>query len=204
MSRRSERERERASFGGGAFGLATEETYLRAVDGREARPTRAVLTFVVGGETYGVDILSIREIIKLREVTEVPRTPRFLIGVISVRGSIIPVVDLRARLRLPVSEPTRAARILVVVQGGDPYGLLVDSVSGVVRLAESEIELPPSSFAIADGNFLSGIGRYRLGRRDKMVILLNLGQVVAFDMVVRGLRRRQATGPGDEHKDQTP
>ena len=120
--------------------LATEENFMRAVDAQKARPTRAVLTFVVGGETYGVDILSIREIIKLREVTEVPRTPAFLIGIISVRGSVIPVIDLRLRLKLPATPPTRAARILVVVKDGEPYGLLVDAVSGVVRLAESEIE----------------------------------------------------------------
>ncbi len=160
--------------------FATEETYLRAVDSQKQKPTRAVLTFNVGGETYGVDILTIREIIKLREITEVPRTPPFLIGIITVRGLVIPVIDLRLRLKLPATESTRAARILVVVPEGDPYGLLVDAVSGVVRLAESEIEVPPSTLAAGEGVFLSGIGRHRAGRRDRMVILLNLGQVVDF------------------------
>jgi purine-binding chemotaxis protein CheW len=160
--------------------FATEETYLRAVDSQKARPTRAVLTFVVGGETYGIDILTIREIIKVREVTEVPRTPTFLIGIITVRGAVIPVVDLRLRLRLPATPPTRAARILVVVREGEPFGLLVDAVSGVVRLVESEIEIPPSTLGAGEGVFLSGIGRHRAGRRDRMVILLNLAQVVGF------------------------
>lgn len=164
-------------------GFATEDTYLRTFDGEKARPTRAVLTFTVGGETYGVDILSIREIIKLREITEVPRTPPFLIGVISVRGVVIPVVDLRLRLRLSAPPPTRAARILVVVRDGEPFGLLVDAVSGVVRLAESEIEATPSTLT-SEGNFLAGIGRHRAGRRDRMVILLNLPQVVGFDVRV--------------------
>jgi purine-binding chemotaxis protein CheW len=166
--------------------LATEETFLRAVDSQQARPTRAVLTFVVGGETYGVDILNIREIIKLREVTEVPRTPGFLIGIITVRGSVIPVIDLRLRLRLPCTPPTRAARILVVVRDGDPYGLLVDAVSGVVRLLESEIEVPPSTLASGEGVFLAGIGRHRVGRRDRMVILLSLEQVISFDVKGKG------------------
>jgi purine-binding chemotaxis protein CheW len=160
--------------------LATEENFMRAVDAQKARPTRAVLTFVVGGETYGVDILTIREIIKLREVTEVPRTPGFLIGVITVRGAVIPVIDLRLRLKLPATPPTRAARILVVVKDGDPFGLLVDAVSGVVRLAESEIETPPSTLAGGEGIFLAGIGRHRQGKRDRMVILLSLQQVVDF------------------------
>ncbi len=167
---------------GGGFALATEESVLRAIDAQKAaRPTRAVLTFIVGGETYGVEILSIREIIKLREVTEVPRTPPFLIGVITVRGVVIPVVDLRLRLKLPATPPTRAARILVVVKDGEPFGLLVDAVSGVVRLAESEIETPPSSLSSGEGVFLQGIGRHRMGRRDRMVILLSLAQVVEFE-----------------------
>ena len=161
--------------------LATEDTYLRAVDSQKSRPTRAVLTFTVGGETYGVEILTIREIIKVREVTEVPRTPHFLIGIISVRGSVIPVIDLRLRLKLTATPPTRAARILVVVKDGEPFGLLVDAVSGVLRLAESEIEAPPSTLAAGEGAFLAGIGRHRAaGRRERMVILLNLAQVVAW------------------------
>ena len=149
-----------------------------------------MLAFVVGGETYGVDILTIREIIKVRAVTEVPRTPLFIIGIITVRGAVIPVIDLRLRLRLTATPPTRAARILVVVKDGEPFGLLVDAVSGVVRLAESEIETPPSTLAGGEGVFLSGIGRHRSGRRERMVILLNLPQVVGFD-VARALRREK-------------
>ena len=168
--------------------FATEETYLRRQDDRRKHERRGVLTFAAGGEVYGVEILSIREIIKLREITEVPRTPRFLLGVISVRGAVIPVIDLRMRLKLPAPPSTRAARILVVVRDGEAYGLLVDAVAGVVRLAESEIEPPPSTLA-NEGNFLAGIGRHRLGRRDRLVILLHLGQVVDFD--VRGKKRRE-------------
>lgn len=164
------------------FQFATEETYLRATDGRESRPTRAVLTFVVGGETYGIDILHIREIIKVVEVTPVPRTPAFLLGVITQRGTVIPVLDLRARLRLDDTPLTRAARVLVVDCDGDPFGLLVDSVSDVVRFAESDIEPPPSTLAVADANFLNGIGRYQLGKRSKMVILLHLDSVVDFEV----------------------
>ncbi len=172
--------------------LATEESYLRAVDGRRVRPTRAILTFLVASETYGVDILDIREIIKIREITEVPRTPKFLLGVISVRGTIIPVVDLRLRLRLPAMPPTRAARILVVVQEGEPFGLLVDAVVGVMRLGESEIEMPPSGFA--EDNFLGGIGRYRAGRKDRLVVLLNLAAAVSLEFA-RKKTESKSSGP---------
>jgi purine-binding chemotaxis protein CheW len=169
-----------------AMAFATEETYLRAMDGPAAKPTRAVLTFVVGGETYGVDILHIREIIKMRDITEVPRMPAFLLGVISVRGLVIPVIDLRARLRLDDTPLTRAARILVVDRDGEPFGLLCDAVTGVVRFTEAEIEPPPSTLAVADTSFLNGIGRYFSGKRQRMVILLHLDAVVEFE-----IRRRK-------------
>jgi purine-binding chemotaxis protein CheW len=175
------------------FTFATEETYLRATDTRDARPTRAVLTFNVGGETYGLDILHIREIIKIIEITEVPRSPRFLLGVISVRGVIIPVLDLRARLRLDDLPLTRAARILVADRDGEPFGLLVDAVTGVVRFAEAEIEPPPSTLTVADANFLAGIGRYAMGKRQRMVILLHLDAVVDFELAGRKRRQRETT-----------
>jgi purine-binding chemotaxis protein CheW len=172
--------------------FATEETYLRALDDRDAAGTqRAVLTFVVSGETYGVDLTSIREIIKLVEVTEVPRAPAFLLGVTSVRGVIIPVLDLRLRLKLDALPTTRAARILVVHHEGDPFGLLVDAVRGVMRFAETEIEAPPSTLAAEDAKFLAGIARQGLGRRERMVILLQLSTVLYFDIGGIAHRRRE-------------
>ena len=172
--------------------LATEETYLRHIDQRDQGPTRAVLTFVVAGETYGLPILAIREIIKWTEITEVPRMPGFLLGVISVRGAVIPVIDLRARLRFDASPLTRAARILVVNQGGEPFGLLVDAVTGVQRFAEADIEPPPATLAVAEASFLGGIARHTVGKRQRMVILLNLEQVVHFD--IGGPRRPTGSG----------
>jgi purine-binding chemotaxis protein CheW len=170
--------------------LATEESYLRAADAREEVERRAILTFVVGGETYGVPIAAVREIIKMREITEVPRMPPFVLGVISVRGVVIPVLDLRKRMRLDDTPLTRAARILVVDRDGATYGLLVDAVSGVVRFAENEIEPPPATLAVADAAFLAGIGRYQSGKRTRMVILLALAPVTSFE--VRGRKEKKS------------
>ncbi len=97
------------------FTFATEETYLRRADEKRSQKERAVLTFLVGGEAYGIEIESIREIIKPREITEVPRAPRFLLGILTVRGLVMPIIDLRLRLRLDVRPLTGRARILVVV-----------------------------------------------------------------------------------------
>src|SRR5262249_55451628 len=93
---------------GGRVKLVTGEGYLCASDGREEVQRRAMLTFVVGGETYGFPIEYVREIIKMREVTEVPLMPPFVLGVISVRGMVIPVLDLRKRMRLDDTPLTRA------------------------------------------------------------------------------------------------
>ena len=163
--------------------FATEETYLRRQDDRRKHERRGVLSFAVGGEVYGVDILSIREIIKLREITEVPRAPRFLLGVVTVRGLVLPVVDVRLRLRLDVKPLGRSARILVVLHKGERYGLLVDEVRGVVRFADAQIEPPPPSLAPSEAPFLAGIGRYPEDGEERMVILLSLDALLGFDVV---------------------
>ncbi|MGZ3442216.1 MAG: chemotaxis protein CheW [Polyangia bacterium] len=165
--------------------FTTEETYLRRHDDRRARERRGVLTFVVGGEVYGVEILSIREIIKLREITEVPRAPRFLLGVVTVRGLVLPVVDLRLRLRLDAAPLGRNTRILVVMHKGERFGLLVDEVRGVERFADSQIEPPPPSLAPSEAPFLSGIGRFAEEGIERMVILLSLDAVLGFDVLVK-------------------
>ncbi len=162
--------------------FATEETYLRRHDERRAQQRRGVLTFAAGSEVYGVDILSIREIIKLREITEVPRAPRFLLGVVTVRGLVLPVVDLRVRLRLDAAPLSRSARILVCIHKGERYGLLVDEVRGVVRFADSQIEPPPPSLSPSEAPFLAGIGRYQSEREERMVILLSLDAVLDFQV----------------------
>jgi purine-binding chemotaxis protein CheW len=162
--------------------FATEETYLLRQDDRRARERRGVLTFAVGGEVYGVDILSISEIIKLREITEVPRAPRFLLGVVTVSGLVMPVVDLRLRLKLDAPELGRAARILVVMHKGERYGLLVDEVRGVVRFADNQIEPPPPSLSPSEAPFLAGIARYPEAGEERMVILLSLDAVLGFEV----------------------
>jgi purine-binding chemotaxis protein CheW len=168
----------------GQIVFATEDSYLRRADDRRAQQRRGVLTFMVGGEPYGVEILSIREIIKPREITEVPRAPRFLLGIVTVRGQVMPVVDLRLRLRLDAPPLGRGARILVVMHKGDRFGLLVDEVHGVVRFGEQQIEPPPTSLGATEAPFLAGIGRYTEDEEERMVVLLSLDAVLGFE--VRG------------------
>jgi chemotaxis signal transduction protein len=149
---------------------------------RETAHKRDVLTFAVGGEEYALGIDCIREIIKNRPVTEVPRVPAFVAGIIAVRGVVMPVIDVRLRLRLLAAPLSHKARILVVTRptadaggglGGDvqdsgrePFGLIVDRVHQVVTLSEHDIE-PPTMLAGHDGDFVSGIGRiHRLDNQE--------------------------------------
>ena len=176
-----------ALVGGGAdLPLATEDTYRRGLDERlQETPARRFLTFLLAGEEYALDILRISEIIKVRPVTEVPRAPGFVTGIISVRGTIVPVVDLRVRLHLPATETGSAARILIVRKQEEPYGLVVDEVVHVVRLHAEDIE-PPPAVGGASSEFIGGIGRppsiLMPGLGGRMLIILNVDAVVAFDV----------------------
>ncbi len=179
----------------GGYRFATEDLWLRRTKGPNL-PQRDFLTFLVGDEEYAIDIARIREIIKLRPVTEVPHVPPFVVGVIAVRGAVVPVLDLHRRLKLPSSGLSRMARFLVVEKGDDePFGLLVDEVRQVVRLVEAEIEPTPPVLAGAEADFLAGIGRAKSGGRDRLVILLNLDNVLRFELPHQQRRREQPPSP---------
>ncbi len=116
------------------------------------------LAFVLAGDTYAVRIAFIAEILKPPPVTPVPRAPREIIGVMSVRGRLVTVVDLRRRFRLAEHPPDRRTRILLVEAGDEHIGLLVDEVLQVYRLAESEIE-PAHVLGGDQQAHIAGIGR---------------------------------------------
>lgn len=159
--------------------LATVDNYHHGYRRRDRMDEWAheLLAFRLGREEYALDILRIREILKPREVTEVPRAPTFVLGVVAVRGQVIPVVDLRLRLRLPAGPPTRESRILIVTKGEERYGVLVDGVQQVVRLRDEDVEPPPRTLGAHDLEFLLGIGR---PKSDRMLILLQLDAVLTF------------------------
>lgn len=116
---------------------------VRRSQKQDRGPLAEYLAFTLAEDTYAVPIGLVREILKPPPLAEVPRAPRDVLGVASVRGLLVTVVDLRRRLRLEASEPTRKSRILLVEGAeGELIGLLVDEVQQVYRLAESEIEAP--------------------------------------------------------------
>jgi len=133
-----------------------------------------LVCFQVGGETYGVDIAAVHEIIRMQEITSVPRTPDFVEGVINLRGRVIPVIDLHKRLGLPAVNETQNSRIIVVEVEGVTVGMIVDSVSEVLRLAADRIDDPPAVIAGVDSAFIRGVGRLD----DSLIILMDLNAVL--------------------------
>jgi purine-binding chemotaxis protein CheW len=153
-----------------------EEVSSSAVDARmsETSEFQEFLCFRVAAESYAVNIMEIKEIIKPRDVTEVPRVPPFVSGILSLRGIIIPVYTMRLRLGFPAVEQTGKSRIIVVKKGEEFCGLLVDEVVQVVRLETKGIELPPAILDGIDREFVNGLGRHE----GKMLILLNMEKIL--------------------------
>ncbi|GAB7027974.1 chemotaxis protein CheW [Geotalea toluenoxydans] len=141
----------------------------------DAANSQELLCFKVASEEYALNIMEIKEIIKPREVTEVPRVPAFVSGVLSLRGIIIPIFDMNARLGLSRDGSTGKERIIVVKNGDDGYcGILVDEVVQVVRIEDRLLEPPPTVLEGIDRDFVSGIGRYH----GRMLILLNMDKIL--------------------------
>jgi len=140
------------------------------------------LTFLLGGEMFAIEILTIKEIIEFGNLTTVPMMPEFVRGVINVRGAVLPVIDLSSRFSRKPSEVTRRSCIVIIetqVQSGDKQdvGVLVDSVSAVMEIPASEIEPPPGFGARIRVDFINGMAKVN----GKFVIVLNVDKVLSVD-----------------------
>lgn len=133
-----------------------------------------LVVFQLAEQTYGIDIASVFEIIRMETITKVPRTPDFVEGVINLRGRIIPVIDLCKRFHLANSERTGSSRIIIVDVGGNTIGMIVDAVSEVLRVPMDSIEPPPPMIHGINAAYLRGIAILD----DKLIILLNLDKIL--------------------------
>ena len=132
------------------------------------------LTFVLADEEYGLEILKVREIIGLMDITVVPRTPGFIKGVINLRGKVIPVIDLRLKFTMAEAARTDETCIIVVDVGSVEMGIIVDKVSEVLDIEAEEIEDTPSFGVDLDTDFILGIGK----AGGKVTILLDIDRVL--------------------------
>jgi chemotaxis signal transduction protein/HPt (histidine-containing phosphotransfer) domain-containing protein len=137
------------------------------------------LTFTLGSENYGVDILGVQEIIALPPITKLPRAPEHVLGVMNLRGMVVPVLDLRLRLGLEPSEEEQVVAVLLV---RDQYvGAVVDSVSDVIQVGEEEVQEAPEFASQLDRSYLRGL----LNRQGELIVLLELDRILAHEATGR-------------------
>jgi purine-binding chemotaxis protein CheW len=150
-----------------------------------------LVTLLLGGEEYGLPIMEVQEIIRMRNVrvTEIPNAPVFTEGVMNLRGRVVPVVDMHKRFNLPAEELGRSARIVIVTVDARTIGLVVDAVVEVVRVDEAGIEPLPDLAAGVDSEYVRGIVRVD----ERMVIVLDVQRVFSAEE-----RRTLAGVAGDE------
>ncbi|MCX7875721.1 MAG: chemotaxis protein CheW [Melioribacteraceae bacterium] len=133
-----------------------------------------LVSFKIANEEFGVDILNVQEINKMTQITKVPNAPDFVEGVINLRGRVIPIIDLRTRLKLEKKEHDKDTRIIVVEIDGKTVGFIVDAVKEVLRIPANIIEPPPQLATGIDSDFIRAVGKLE----DRLLILIDLEKVL--------------------------
>jgi len=148
-----------------------------------ANSLNQMLTFMLGDETYGVDILRVQEIRGWSPVTRIPQSPHHVLGVLNLRGSIVPVVDLRMRLSLDRAEYTAITVIIVLSvdsgHGRRDFGVVVDGVSDVINVQADDIKPPPDLGAEVSTDYIQGLATVS----DRMVMLLDIDRLIGADII---------------------
>lgn len=155
------------------------EDIVKACGGSAARSQThqtviQLVSFDVGGEEFGLDILRVQEIIRIPQLTRVPNSPNFVDGVINLRGRVVPVIALRKCLGLNDRPHDKQTRIIVVEVSGNILGLIVDSVSEILRIPVDAIE-PPPRLGKVEREYVSGVGKLD----GRLLILLNLDRLMS-------------------------
>ncbi len=137
-----------------------------------------LVSFNLDQEEYGVDVLKVREIIRMPIVTRVPNTPHFVEGVINLRGKVIPIISMRKKFGLMETEYDKQTRIMVMDVDGELMGFIVDSVSEVIRVSGSEIQPSPAVVASGiDQDCIAGV----INQAERLLVLLDLEKMFSND-----------------------
>jgi purine-binding chemotaxis protein CheW len=155
----------------------TEQTPAPSTKGEkisDGETSEQLVVFTLGSESFGLNISAVESIIKMQSITPIPHTSHYVLGVTNLRGTVLPVIDLRKRFEMPGEQTTNDPRIMVVLIKGEKVGLLVDSVSEVLRIPKSAIELPPPMVSTIGTEFITGIAKFD----SKLVILLDLVKIL--------------------------
>ncbi|EAQ81443.1 chemotaxis protein CheW [Blastopirellula marina] len=140
----------------------------------ESANSMQLVSFRLAQEEYGIEITRVQEIILMGEITRVPQTPDFIKGLINLRNTVIPIVDLRRRFGLSEEKPSDETRIMVMNVAGKTIGIIVDAVSEVLRIAKDQIAPPPPTVAGLGRDYLTGL--VKLDKR--LLILLDMDKIL--------------------------
>lgn len=140
----------------------------------EGTGTMQLVSFRLAQEEYGIEITKVQEIILMGEITRVPQTPDYIKGLINLRSTVIPIVDLRLRFGLPQEDATDETRIMVVNVSGKTIGIIVDAVSEVLRIGHEQIAPPPPTVAGLGREYLTGLVKLE----NRLLILLDIDKIL--------------------------
>jgi purine-binding chemotaxis protein CheW len=144
---------------------------------------REYLSFKLGNEEYGIDILKVQEIRGYEPPTRIANAPHFIKGVVNLRGVIVPIVDMRLRFALPDVQYNSFTVVIILNIGNRTVGMVVDSVSDVLELASGQIKPAPEFNGAIDASYITGLGTVKTGDDERMLILMDIEQMMtAADM----------------------
>jgi purine-binding chemotaxis protein CheW len=138
-----------------------------------------VVCFRIGTEEYGIDILQVQEILKVPKITTLPKSLPFILGVIDLRGKVIPVIDLSLKFGLKNAEKSERNRTIVVDIAGKKVGLLIDSVSHVIKVDQGDVEPPPPVVKGISGKYIVGIAK----RENGFIVILDIRKIFSTDEI---------------------
>lgn len=179
----------------------SRESAVATVSNENETKILQVLTFLLDKEVYATDISQIQEVLEYIRVTPVPRTPDFMLGVINLRGHVVPVVDLRRKFNMQITEPTVDTCIVIVDISVDgektAMGILADAVKEVIELGFNNITRPPRIGSSIDTRYISGMGKHE----DELIIILNLSKVFSSEDINEVLESVDETTDGNNDKE---
>jgi purine-binding chemotaxis protein CheW len=156
--------------------MSQNNSLAKSGDEARVRDEIQLVVFKLATEEYAIDIGHVSEIRKMLAITRVPKTPEYYLGVMNLRGSVLPVIDLKQRLNLPGTKKTEDSRIIILRVDEISFGVTVDAVSEVSIIDKTDIEPPSSVDTNVESKFIAGVGKHN----NRLLIMLNVKEIVGL------------------------
>lgn len=160
--------------------------FLAGDDESAAKNTSQWVTFTLADETYAVNVLRVQEVLKVADIAPVPGAPPYVLGIVNLRGNVVPVVDTRMRMSLPPRQPDDSTRIVIIEVNEEPVGMMVDAVAEVVELDDEAVDAAPSAASEDGARYIHGV----VSKESDLLILLDVDRLLE-----NGFGGSSASGP---------